>query len=444
MNHGYESDHRVEHSMKQFFGILIFLIFGVITITMVICGRDEPPPDDADLQFIRLELTEDENGVTHLNLATNVFFWPKDKENEICEMVQGTAWDANLVGEIIQNNTEALDQIEKALTLPHCQVPEITFLDFGLSLSFCRNMAKVMSLRAKWLFEKGDEKAAFNQAMQMIRFGHMMEDCGGGIIHYLVGMAIKGMGLEIIEKMIPDCSLASKDLKSYSDYLSKYTANRKGLANAFKVEYSVACKIIDDWAKGDFDLDGVKEKDSRSRWKRIPGYFFQPNKTKRICADANKSTIENISRNYSEMNLERTTKLEEPKAGWRLLTSPNAVGIFLSDLLLPPIDGILLRKCQEDLSVGATWLLLACKCYKENRGKLPDRLEDLVPEYIENVPQDPFDGETLRYSAAKKIIYSVGEDLKDSGGSEKSDSPENCPEFRRRMTAKDIVFKVAF
>ena len=41
-----------------------------------------------------------------------------------------------------------------------------------------------------------------------------------------------------------------------------------------------------------------------------------------------------------------------------------------------------------------------------------------MPKYIEKIPEDDFDGRPMRYSAEKKIIYSVGEDLEDSGGSE--------------------------
>jgi hypothetical protein len=33
------------------------------------------------------------------------------------------------------------------------------------------------------------------------------------------------------------------------------------------------------------------------------------------------------------------------------------------------------------------------------------------------LPQDPFDSKPLRYSLSKKIIYSVGPDGQDSGGS---------------------------
>jgi hypothetical protein len=62
--------------------------------------------------------------------------------------------------------------------------------------------------------------------------------------------------------------------------------------------------------------------------------------------------------------------------------------------------------------------LIAIKAYKIENGKLPPNLEELVPDYILEVPKDPFDGNPIRYSAEKKIIYSVGPDLIDSGGSE--------------------------
>jgi hypothetical protein len=35
------------------------------------------------------------------------------------------------------------------------------------------------------------------------------------------------------------------------------------------------------------------------------------------------------------------------------------------------------------------------------------------------VPPDDFDGKPLRYSREKKCVYSVGEDLRDSGGHSK-------------------------
>jgi len=39
-----------------------------------------------------------------------------------------------------------------------------------------------------------------------------------------------------------------------------------------------------------------------------------------------------------------------------------------------------------------------------------------VPQYLDAVPIDDYDGKPMRYNAAKKVVYSVGRDLKDGGG----------------------------
>ena len=43
-------------------------------------------------------------------------------------------------------------------------------------------------------------------------------------------------------------------------------------------------------------------------------------------------------------------------------------------------------------------------------GQIPVQLEDLVPEYLNSIPADPWDGSLLRWSAADQIIYAVGSD----------------------------------
>lgn len=71
---------------------------------------------------------------------------------------------------------------------------------------------------------------------------------------------------------------------------------------------------------------------------------------------------------------------------------------------------------------------LSVQRYRLKYNKLPDSLDDLVPDYLESVPLDPFDGKELRYKKLDKgfVVYSIGKDQKDDGGKEdpkdKSDS----------------------
>lgn len=59
---------------------------------------------------------------------------------------------------------------------------------------------------------------------------------------------------------------------------------------------------------------------------------------------------------------------------------------------------------------------VAVRHYEVVEGVRPSSLQDLVPRYLEAVPMDGYDGEPLRYDAAKGWIYSVGKDLVDNGG----------------------------
>lgn len=62
---------------------------------------------------------------------------------------------------------------------------------------------------------------------------------------------------------------------------------------------------------------------------------------------------------------------------------------------------------------------VAIERYRRARGDaLPGALTDLVPQYIDRIPEDPVTGEPLRYRATADayVVYSVGLDREDDGG----------------------------
>jgi hypothetical protein len=61
---------------------------------------------------------------------------------------------------------------------------------------------------------------------------------------------------------------------------------------------------------------------------------------------------------------------------------------------------------------------LAVERFRRRHGRWPERLEDLVPDYLDRVPADPYDGAPLRLRklADGLVIYSVGANGQDDGG----------------------------
>lgn len=61
---------------------------------------------------------------------------------------------------------------------------------------------------------------------------------------------------------------------------------------------------------------------------------------------------------------------------------------------------------------------LALRCYEYEQGHAPAGLDQLVPNYIQHVPPDPFTGRPVIYrpQGTDWLVYSVGEDGSDDGG----------------------------
>ncbi len=61
--------------------------------------------------------------------------------------------------------------------------------------------------------------------------------------------------------------------------------------------------------------------------------------------------------------------------------------------------------------------LAMCRDRAKN-GKYPEKLDNLVPDFIASVPLDPFDGKPIRLKQTESelVIYSIGPDGIDDGG----------------------------
>jgi len=90
--------------------------------------------------------------------------------------------------------------------------------------------------------------------------------------------------------------------------------------------------------------------------------------------------------------------------------------------------------CRLKTDLEATRLHIALRCYFEEHGRLPGRLDELAPRYIERVPLDPFNGKPFRYDPKRALLYSVGSNRRDDGGKV----------GKRRWEPLDIVYPLEF
>ncbi len=65
--------------------------------------------------------------------------------------------------------------------------------------------------------------------------------------------------------------------------------------------------------------------------------------------------------------------------------------------------------------------------YFRVHGKLPEKLDELVPTFLPSVPMDPYDGKPLRYVVRQDeyVVYSIGKNGVDDGGVRESRFDDN-------------------
>jgi hypothetical protein len=93
-------------------------------------------------------------------------------------------------------------------------------------------------------------------------------------------------------------------------------------------------------------------------------------------------------------------------------------GGILAGLLIPAAYRCLFAALDGDTNRGLVQLGVAATAYKAKNGKYPEKLAQMVPEFIPEVPVDPYDGRPLRLRPVEGgvVVYSVGRDRDDDGG----------------------------
>jgi hypothetical protein len=76
----------------------------------------------------------------------------------------------------------------------------------------------------------------------------------------------------------------------------------------------------------------------------------------------------------------------------------------------------------------AAEVVIALELWHRRHGAWPDRLDQLVPDLLPQVPPDRIDGQPLRYVVrdGKPILYSLGVDRQNEGGRANTEDPERA------------------
>jgi hypothetical protein len=113
---------------------------------------------------------------------------------------------------------------------------------------------------------------------------------------------------------------------------------------------------------------------------------------------------------------------------------------IITDAILPATQALFAATAREIAMRQVADAAIALELYRQEHGRLPGELSVLVPKYLPHMPQDPFNGEPLRYGVEGDgyLLYSVGENRVDDGGvlEKKDDTTAFSPDVGVRMSGE--------
>lgn len=386
----------------------------LLTLAILVISVDEPPPEDGDLlPPARVEIPVASNGFVLLEQAWQGWTPPTDLE-EVCESLKDADLesrrlppDGDRARTILADAKARLTLVTRAAESPDYQSPEVEFFAERLPYAKFMQLWRLLEVRAHVRFLDGDDAGAFADLKLQIDLGRRVCARSQTLLEYVIGAVLVRDGTASIREFLPHTTLTTEALGEVERSLRRHSFDPREIAMVFRGEYAGLRTM---WLDRDLsaDLD----------YPTMARFGFKPNRTLRKVGDQYRLVLDQIDSGAFDSG---TARQLLPPASWGeqiwALASGNWVGEQMLRGLVPALGDIAARGYMMAADLHATRVLIALRCHRGVDGRpRPATLSELVPEFLPELPRDPFGDRLIRYNRDRTAVYFFGQDDADGGG----------------------------
>jgi hypothetical protein len=331
--------------------------------------------------------------------------------------------------EYVKEQAEHMKAVRLALQRPRCMFPVNIKDGYAALLPYLAEMkreAQTFRLSGMLALDRGDVEGAI-AALEDIRQTGQALARSPFLIDQLVRVSCLSMAVEDAQRLLSQRALTLNQLAQLEMLLQKSQA-QEGLHLALLSERAAMVSVFDLPAK---TLEEVNSQASGDEpgiahvYRAGRGFLAASglaDRDRRLVLETMEQGIA-LSDDDSPAALEQFESVYT-KAAEKAGQFPQRI---FSAMLLPSLTRVGTRFAAFEARRRAALAAVAVERYRlGHQGGLPENLAALVPEFLPQVPIDPFDGQPLRYHTLSKgyVIYSVGRDRHDDGGKERPEKGE--------------------
>ena len=333
-------------------------------------------------------------------------------------------------------NSNALAQARAAIQLPRCRYP----VDLALGLdALLPHLAKLKAIARVAQFQTLlDTNAVASSVSTMIGIARTL-DQEPVLISKLIRLAILNMAVAALERRLNTAALSDHDMDLLSRSLmeaAKTNQIANGLAGEramffplFRMNLAQMGRLAKTSGDDNPEPSAPPLSGSLSQFFKVTGFF---ERDLRFYLHAMETNI-SLAATYPK-NVPHITDVEA-----QIFRTCKNRYYILSGMLLPALETAIIKEANSLAQVRAAQTALSVERFRLQHGTLPNKLDELVPQFLSAVPPDPFDGQPLRYRRLEKgfVIYSIGSDGEDNGGRERPAAAKSTDK-----TPFDITFTI--
>ncbi len=338
---------------------------------------------------------------------------------------------------IIHSNQTALTLLRTGLAKPHCRYP-VDYVTYHLpAVNNARAAARELNQLLRWetfhFQAEGQSEAALDSLITQLQLADTLS-ADPSLMALMIRHGILDSALRSLAKQFSADSPSTNSLSRLSPLLLKLD-QETSLPRALAGEriYFLERETQKDIASG------IYYKTPFDNWPTnlhalgplIYKYGGHELSDRFHYLELLSSAIESAETSSAAMlrfaNDTKTTYPEDAKPAWSQTRTSNTAGI---------LPFLIRTTLSSQAHCRLAHVAVAVEEYWNHHGKLPNQMNDMVPAYLEKIPDDPFSasGVLYRRTAEGYRIYSVDEDGLNDGGKDYTE--------RKKPLTSDLVFKV--
>jgi len=306
-----------------------------------------------------------------------------------------------------------------------------------------KTLAQLFACDALLKADQNDPNGAVRDIEASIKLSHSL-DAEPILMSQLVSGAVLAISTESLERTLARTALTDEQMQQLSGEFSSAEATNRcwiGLVGerAFTGEYlrmlnddpRAAILLANKQASGDEQTD-VPPRHS-GYLMRLSGFWVR---------DRN-FFLRSMDSYISALAVTPPASLRFTNEFNNIVTNAHKGFYIMSAMELPAFNGVVIRDTDARARLRTAIAAMAIERWRAAHGdKIPDSLAELVPNFLPAVPEDPYDGEPLRFKKLAKgyVVYSIGSNGQDDGGKERI--PYSVKVSQAERNRYDITFIV--